>query len=155
MPKNGTLVTSDGLKKLKEEFETLKNKRIPGVVEKLSKAREDGDLSENSGYQQAKEDLGFLQGRVQELEEILKNSSLVAVSSGKSGVVGVGCKVTVTINGKKDSFFVVGEWEANPIAKKISGNSPLGKALLGKKVGDKIEVTAPAGKVIYTISSIE
>lgn len=155
MLKNGILVTSDGLKKLEEELSALKNKRVPSVVERLSKAREDGDLSENSGYQQAKEDLEFLQGRVQELEEIIKNSSLVTVKTGKRGIVDIGCKVTVSINGKKDSFFVVGEWEANPMAKKISGGSPLGKALLGKKVGDKIEVSAPAGKVIYTISSIE
>lgn len=155
MLKNGILVTSDGFKKLSDELDTLKNKRIPDVVERLSKAREDGDLSENSGYQQAKEDLEFLQGRIEELEDIIKNSSLVKVNHGKSTVVMIGCRVTVTINGKKDAFEVVGEWEANPVAKKISGSSPLGKALLGKKVGDKVEVSVPAGKVIYTISAIE
>ncbi len=155
MAKNTIPMTSDGLQKLKEELTALQNTRIPAVVERLSKSREDGDLSENSAYQQAKEELEFLHGRISELEEIIGSSSLIAVNSSKPDIVNVGCKVTVAINGKKDTFFVVGEWEANPMAKKISGSSPLGKALLGKKTGDKVEVQAPVGQVIYTISSIE
>lgn len=146
-------MTSDGLKQLEEELHVLRDVKMPDIVERLSKAREDGDLSENTGYQQAREELEFAQGRISELEEILSNSSLVK-STGNS-TVNVGCKVTVSISGKKETFWVVGEWEANPVAKKISGSSPLGKALLGKKVGEKAEVSAPAGKVVYTISAIE
>ncbi len=148
------MLTNDGLKELRQELEELQKIRIPDVVERLSKARDDGDLSENSAYQSAREELEFLQGRVSELEEIIKGSTLVAVSH-KKDAVDVGCKVTVSVNGRKDTFVVVGEWEANPVAKKISPSSPLGKALLGKKVGDKVEVQAPAGKLIYTISAIE
>lgn len=154
MHKGGILLTPEGLKQLEEELRILRDVKMPDIVERLSKAREDGDLSENTGYQQAREELEFAQGRLAELEEVLNNSSLVK-QTNSSNVVNVGCKVTVTINGKKESFWVVGEWEANPVAKKISGNSPLGKALIGKKVGEKAEVLAPAGKVVYTVSAIE
>jgi len=151
---NGPVImTSMGLAALKEELTGLKNKKLPAIVDRLARAREEGDLSENSAYQAAKEELGFVQGRIDELEEIIRNSK-VSTNNGKLDVVGVGSAVTVKINGKNDTFTIVGEWEARPAAKKISASSPLGQALVGKRVGDKVEVNAPAGKVVYSIVSI-
>ncbi len=151
---NTVLLTSDGLKSLEQELSELNKVKIPAVVERLSKAREDGDLSENSAYQTANEELEFLQGRASEIEEILKNSRLVETAT-KKGTIDIGSKVTILLNGKKETFSVVGEWEADPVAKKISASSPLGKALVGKKVGEKTEVAAPAGKIVYSIVAVE
>lgn len=158
MKKNNVLLTIDGLNGLKKELEDLKNVKLPAVLERIAKAREDGDLSENSAYQFGKQEQEFLDGRISELEDILTNATLVKTASpnGKSkNSVDIGCKVTVSVGGKKQTFFVVGDWEAKPAEKKISGSSPLGAALLGKSVGDKAEVAAPAGKVVYSILDIE
>jgi transcription elongation factor GreA len=149
------MLTASGLKKLQEELEELKNKKIPAVVERLSLARAEGDLSENSAYQSAREELEFLENRVAELEAIIDGSPVAKAAPGREGVA-VGHTVTVAAdNGKKMVFSLVGDWEADPKAGKISGSSPIGRALLGKKPGDKAEVAAPAGKIIYTILSIE
>ena len=146
------MLTKEGLNELKAEHEELVNTKRPVAVTRLSDARSLGDLSENSEYAAAKQDLAFIDGRIAELEEIL-HSAKVITNHGKS-YVDVGCKVTLHGNGKKDMFTVVGEWEADPTEKKISHESPLGKALIGKKVGDKVEIEAPAGKVIYSIVSV-
>ena len=157
MKKDGILLTQDGHSSLKKELEDLKNNKLPEVIARVAKAREDGDLSENSAYQFGKQEQEFLEGRIEELEEILKTATMVAKSktNGKKTIVDVGCKVTLFSGGKRQVYFVVGDWEASPKDAKVSGSSPLGKALLGKKVGDKAEVEAPAGKVIYTILDIE
>lgn len=130
------------------------NVKRPKLVDRLSNARSHGDLSENSDYQSAKEELEFLDGRIDELSEVVK-VAVVADDVSTSKGVAVGTKVTVRVNGKEVVFSVVGEWEADPINKKISDSSPLGKALSGKKVGDKVEVEAPAGKVQYEIVAID
>ncbi len=147
------LMTKQGLDELKSEYEELTATKRPAVVKRLSDARDLGDLSENSEYAAAKQDLSFIDGRILELEEILHAAKII--TSHKKGSVDVGCKVTLHINGKKDVFTVVGEWEADPAEKKISHESPLGKALMGKKVGEKVEVAAPAGKILYKILHIE
>lgn len=154
MKKDGILLTADGHENLKKELDQLKNGKLPEVVSRVSKAREDGDLSENSAYQFGKQEQEFLEGRIEELEGILSKATLVT-KSAKTGAVGIGCQVTVSVGGKKQVFSIVGDWEAKPAEKKISGSSPLGKALLGKKVGEKVEVLAPAGKIVYSILSIE
>lgn len=154
MDLNGKIVlTKDGLAELKREHEELVAVKRPEAVTRLAAARELGDLSENSEYAAAKTDLSFIDGRILELEEIM-HSAKVITSHGRSHV-DVGCKVTLTINGKKEMFMLVGEWEADPKDKKISHESPLGKALMGKKVGEKIDVEAPAGKISYKIVNIE
>ena len=150
---NKIVLTQEGLVELKREHEELVNVKRPVAVTRLASARELGDLSENSEYAAAKTDLAFIDGRIVELEDIIHGAKVVT-SHGKSHV-DVGCKVTLTINGKKETFHLVGEWEANPMEKKISHSSPLGKALLGKKVGEKVEVDAPAGKVLYKVVNIE
>lgn len=146
------IVTKAGIEELKIELQELKSKR-PAAVKRLADAREQGDLSENSEYTAAKQDLSFMDGRIAELEEIIHNAKVVASHGTKQ--VNVGCKVTVNIKGKKEVFTVVGEWEADPTQKKISHSSPLGKALLGKKSGDEVTVEAPAGKLLYKVISIE
>ncbi len=153
-PINSVIITKEGLNKLKAEYDELLAKRQL-AVDRVAKAREMGDLSENAEYQSAREELSFMDGRLAELEEMLKDAKIVASGNGHRSQVGVGCKVTVHVNGKKDIFFVVGEWEANPMEKKISHVSPLGQALIGKKVGEKVDVEAPVGKIVYTIVSIE
>jgi transcription elongation factor GreA len=153
MQNNHVVVTKEGLATLKAEFDELTNVKRPAAVARLAAAREQGDLSENSEYTDAKQNLAFIDGRIAELEVVLHGVKVV--TSHPKGQVDVGCKVTVHMNGKKEEFTVVGEWEADPQAKKISHESPLGKALLGKKVGDKVEVEAPAGKILYKILHIE
>jgi len=149
---NKVVLTKDGLSELKKEHEELVNTKRPVAVARLADARELGDLSENSEYAAAKQDLAFMDGRILELEEIIHGAKVVT-SHGKSHI-DIGCKVMLHVNGKKEEFTVVGEWEADPMEKKISHSSPLGKALMGKKVGEQIEVEAPAGKIQYKILNI-
>lgn len=151
---NQIQVTKKGLESLKKELNLLKNEKRPQVVDRLSFARSQGDLSENSDYHNAKDELDFLDGRISELEDVLSNAVVVA-SNGDSSHVSVGVSVTVKANGTENTFNIVGEWEADPMKKKISHTSPLGQALVGKKVGEEVEVEAPAGKIKYEIISIE
>ena len=153
MNTNHIVVTQEGLDTLKAEFEELSNVKRPAAVTRLATAREQGDLSENSEYTDAKQNLAFIDGRIAELEVVLHDVQVVTTHT--QGHVDVGSKVTLHINGKKEVFTVVGEWEADPASKKISHESPLGKALLGKKVGEQIEVEAPAGKIHYKVLHIE
>ncbi len=147
-------VTKEGLDSIKDELDILTEVKRPKVVERLANARTQGDLAENSDYHNAKDELEFLDGRIAELEEVLKNSEVLkSITNG--GGISVGTKVTLKTNGQKHIFQIVGEWEADPIQKKISHTSPLGKALIGKKVGERVEVEAPVGKVVYEILSIE
>ncbi len=146
------LLTQAGLDELKAELEDLKTKKRPDAVKRLADARELGDLSENSEYAAAKDDLAFIDGRIAELEDILHVAKVV--ESSDNSTVGIGCKVRLDIKGREEHFVVVGEWEADPAQKKISHESPLGKALMGKAVGETAEVEAPAGKITYKILSI-
>ncbi len=147
-------LTQQGFDDLQKEYDELLNKRRPEVVLRLSAAREMGDLSENSEYTAAREELSFIDGRIEELAIILKQAELIADDNHKKQVVELGSQVVVKIADRDETFTVVGEWEADPIEKKISHESPLGKALLGKKVGEAVEVEAPAGKMVYKIISV-
>lgn len=147
-------MTKEGLNTLKKELDEMVEVKRPRLVERLSNARQQGDLTENSDYANAKEELEFLDGRISELEGVLKNASVVS-GSGRGQGVALGTKVTLKVNGDKHEFEIVGEWEADPANKKISHESPLGQALVGKKVGEKVEVEAPAGKLTYQILAIE
>ena len=145
-------LTKDGLKELKDELKVLLEEKRPRLIGRVAEARNHGDLSENSEYTAAREDLAFVEGRVDELEELIAKAKLIKIS--KSGAVALGSRVTVKINGDSHTYEVVGEWEADPMEKKISHTSPLGKALLGKKKGEKVEVEAPPGIVKYHIEKI-
>ena len=148
-------LTKEGLKDLKAEYEQLVKIKRPDILERVSQARSMGDLSENAEYVAAREELSFIDGRIEELEELIKQAVLIQETHNKGNhIVKLGSTVTVHIKGKKEIFMVVGEWEADPHEKKISHESPLGKALLGKRVGEKVQVEAPAGKIVYTIASV-
>jgi len=146
-------LTKEGYENLQKELKNLTEVKKPQAIERLSKARAMGDLSENSEYVAAKEDLALVEGRVQEVEEILKTAEVVTNHNGNH-VVDVGVTVTVEADGKTDQFQIVGEFEADPMNKKLSHTSPIGKALLGKKVGELVEVIIPAGKIQYKILEV-
>lgn len=145
-------LTKEGLEELKQELEQLVKVRRPEILERVSTARNMGDLSENAEYTVSREELSFIDGRIEELEELLKQ--VVLISNTHSGTIKLGSVVKVNLGSDKEEFTLVGEWEADPKDRKISHESPLGKALLGKKVGETVEVDAPAGKIIYTIEAI-
>ncbi|HSW88609.1 MAG TPA: transcription elongation factor GreA [Candidatus Saccharimonadales bacterium] len=149
-------LTKEGLEELKAEYEEISKKKRPEVVLRLAAARDQGDLSENAEYSAARDELSFIDGRIDELEELLRQVELIEEpKKGSKTVVSLGSTVTVHLGKKQEDFTVVGEWEADPGAKKISDQSPLGKALMGKAVGEKVEVEAPAGKILYTILSVK
>lgn len=152
---NKIFLTKEGLAKIKGEYDTLLKLSRPKVVDRLSAARQQGDLSENSEYASARDELAFVDGRVEELEEILKNAAVVEEKGGPRNEVSVGCKVTVKTGKSETDYHIVGEWEANPAEKKVSHSSPLGKALIGRKVGEEVEFEAPAGKVLFKVLRIE
>ncbi len=152
--KKKIFVTKEGLEELKHELEGLNKVKRAEVLERVSAARAMGDLAENSEYTAAREELSLIDGRIEELSDILKNVELIKEGAKNTSSIQLGSTITVSINGKKEDFVLVGEWEADPHNKKISHESPLGKALLGKLVGEKIEVEAPAGKIAYTVVSI-
>ncbi len=146
-------LTKEGLDEQQKEYDDLTKVKRPEILERLSAARNMGDLSENAEYTVAREELSFIDGRIDELEEILKQ--VVIISNNHSSTIKLGSTVKVHTGKDNEEFTVVGEWEADPKEKKISHESPLGKALIGKKVGEKVEVEAPAGKIVYTIEAIE
>lgn len=154
MDKKQIFVTKEGLEELKKELEDLSKVKRLEVLDRVSQARAMGDLAENSEYTAAREELSLIDGRIEELSELLKNATLIQGKTNGSKSIELGSSVTLSISGKKEKFTLVGEWEADPQAKKISHESPLGKALIGRAVGEKVEVEAPAGKVVYTIVEI-
>ena len=154
--KKKIFVTKQGLEELKEELHDLEKVKRPQVLERVSQARAMGDLSENSEYTAAREELSLIDGRIEELADMLKRVEIIdeEQAAKRTSAVQLGSTVTVKINGKKEVFEVVGEWEEDPQEKKISHESPLGMALMGKALNDKIDVEAPAGKIIYHIVEI-
>ncbi len=145
--------TPDGFKKLQEEYKDLIDNQRAKVVTRLSKARAMGDLSENSEYSAAKEEIAFVEGRIKEIEELMKNAEVV--DTGSSDSIEIGTEVVVEKNGTEERFSIVGEFEADPISKKLSATSPIGKALLGKKTGDIVSVEVPVGTLKYKIKDIK
>lgn len=155
MNEDKVYLTKKALEDFKKEYEALVGERRPRALERVAETRVVGELEENSGHTQAKEDLGFVDGRIAELEEVIAKASIIDDEHKSCQCINLGCRVTVRGNGERKIFQLVGEWEADPISQKISHDSPLGQALLGKKVGDKVEIEAPAGKIIYTVLRIE
>lgn len=148
------VLTQEGLNKLKEELDYLKNEKRPQVADRIKSAKELGDLSENAEYQEAKEEQSFVEGRILELEHLIKTSS-VAAKTTKDGTVQVGSKVKINRDGQEMNFTIVGSTEADPVAGKISLESPFGEALMGRKVGEEVEVDLPGGKTKCKILEIE
>lgn len=148
------LLTEEGLKKLKDELKVLKEDRRKEVIERIQEAVSHGDLSENADYAQAKEEQAFIEGRIMEIEEMLKNAQIIAHSANHN-IVSIGSTVTAKVNGKEVKYTIVGANEANPAAGKISNESIVGKNLLGAKKGDRVPVESPAGKMEYEVVSID
>ena len=149
-------VTDDGLKKLQDELEHLKTEGRKDIAEKIKVARGYGDLSENSEYDDAKNEQAKIEARIVELEAMLKNVEIIKDIKGaaKTVVVGVKVKVLDIEFDEEEEYHVVGSTEADPTNNKISDESPVGKALLGHKVGDVVSVEAPAGEIKLKIVKI-
>lgn len=150
-------LTEEGAAELRRELEELKSVKRPALAARLKDAISQGDLSENADYHDAKEQQAFLEGRINYLEDILRTAKIINDQDGGApNVVTVGCEITVQEDGASpETFVIVGAAEANPKDGKISNESPLGRALLGRKVGDKVKVDAPAGQFVFRIKQIK
>jgi len=144
-------LTLQGKKELELELEILKSKRSE-ATEKIAEAREFGDLKENSEYDVAREEQGLLETRVSEIENILQHIEII--KTGDNSKVILGSKVEVKVGKKTITYSIVGPIEANPLEGKISNESPIGRALFGKKVGDKVTISTPKADIDYEIASI-
>jgi transcription elongation factor GreA len=154
MTAESTLLTPEGYQKLEKELHHLKTVRRPEVAAAIHEAKMDGDVSENAGYEEAKRQQGFLEGRIMTIEAMLKSAVLIE-SNGPSDTVLVGSQVTVTEEGFGDeTYTIVGSAEANPGAGRISNESPLGKALMGRRKGDKVTFETPGGQAEVKIVKI-
>ncbi len=148
-------LTPEGEEKLKTELEELKGPRREELSQRLRSAIQMGDLSENADYHKAKEDQGFLEGRIQELENILRNTVIIEKATGQDYVF-IGARVTIQEgNEEPETYHLVGPTEADPRKGKISHESPIGKALLDKRVGDFAEAETPGGKLKFKVLKIE
>ena len=146
-------LTKERLEELKEELADLKTRRRIEVGDRLKKAKELGDLSENSEYFEAREEQAQVETRIGELEDMVKSAEIIA-KDHSSNIVTIGATIEAEKNGQRRKFTIVGSNEAKPEAGFISNESPLGSAFLGKKVGDKVTVAAPGGKSEYIIINI-
>ena len=151
------LLTYAGLKKLEEELHDLKVVRRKQVAQKIKEAREQGDLSENAEYDAAKDEQRDIEARIEEIEKILKNAEVVVEDEVDLGTISVGCKVKVhDMEYNEDmEFKLVGSTEANSLQGKISNESPVGKALIGAKMGDIVNVEMPSGVMQYKVLDIQ
>lgn len=147
-------LTAEGKKKLEEELEYLVNVRRREVAAEIQSAKEEGDISENSAYDEAKLSQGFVEGRIQTIEAQLQNAVLIE-KNGKSDHVDVGSKVTVAEDGLEETYVIVGSAEADPMNGRISNESPIGQALLGAKVGQKVTAETPGGALEIEVTKIE
>jgi transcription elongation factor GreA len=154
--KDELYLTAEGAARLREELAQLKGPEREAIAKRLRSAIQMGDLSENADYHKTKEDQGFLEGRIQELEYLLHNAVIVEQSDGKPETVEVGTHVTVREEDyPEETYYVVGAKEADPRNGRISNESPIGSALMGKREGDRIIVETPGGQVELKIIKIE
>lgn len=151
------LLTLEGLAKLEKDLEHLRTVRRRDVAERIKQALEFGDISENSEYEDAKNEQGFIEGRIIQIEKMLRNARVIDDSDVQTDVVSLGCKVVLTDLELKEEleYAIVGSAEADPTQHKISNESPVGKALIGHKVGTIVEVNVPIGIRRYRIESIQ
>lgn len=148
------LVTAKGLEKLQTELRDFKEVRRPEVINRIKAAKELGDLSENAEYATAKEEQSFIEGRIQELEQIVKRARVVANTNGGK-TIQTGSRATVEIGGEDMVFEIVGQTEADPVNNRISLDSPVGQALLGHKAGERVKVQTPDGAASYKVLKVE
>jgi transcription elongation factor GreA len=144
-------ITEDGKRELETELEELKSRR-GDIADKIADARDFGDLSENAEYDSAREEQGLVESRIAEIEDILLNAELI--KSGKGSHVSLGSKVDLETSGKTVTYTIVGPVEADPLEGKVSNESPIGEAVMGKKVGDQATISTPKGDITYAITKI-
>jgi transcription elongation factor GreA len=148
-------LTAEGIKKLQEELDTLTNIRRPEIARQIAEAKADGDVSENAGYEEAKNVQAFNEGRILTLKNILSNAVVIR-ENGSKETVDVGCKVTIrdVAFGDRETYTIVGSTEVDPMNGRISLKSPIGRALMGHRIGDTVDVQTPNGAVEFEIVSI-
>jgi len=148
-------LTAEGMENLRQELDHLVNVKRPALAARLHAAIQQGDLSENADYITAKEEQGFLEGRIQQIEMMLRNATIIqeGVSTDE---VALGSRVTIVEEGQDEAetFLIIGAAEADPVGGKVSNESPIGQALLGRRVGDTVTVKAPGGEIIFHITEI-
>lgn len=154
-----TLITKEGLKKLKDELQMLKTTRRAELAQRLKEAISYGDLSENSEYEEAKNEQAFVEGRILELEQMIKNAKIISDKATHKPTKEIDIGSTVTLMNLTDGddaekFTIVGSTEADPFDHKISNESPMGKSLLGRRRGDEIDVPSPSGIIRYEIQQV-
>ena len=148
------ILTEQGLQDLKAEYEELTKIKRPQITSRIQRAREFGDLSENSEYDAAKEEQSLLEARIAQLEEVLPHAQIITPVQTADFVV-IGSTIVVEIDGQVEEFTIVGSMEADPAARKISNESPVGAALLGAKIGEVVEVVTPIIRAKYKILKIK
>jgi transcription elongation factor GreA len=154
MSNQSTFLTPQGYQKLQEELDYLVSVRRPEIAEAIHDAKMDGDVSENAGYEEAKRQQAFVEGRILTIDAMLK-SAVIIESNGTTEHIGLGSQVTVVEDGfEPETYFIVGSAEADPSNGRISNESPLGKALMGHRVGDRVTYQAPGGKIAVQIARI-
>jgi len=146
-------ITKEGLNKLQEELRHLKGEKRREIAARIEKAKELGDLSENAEYAEAKDEMAFVEGRVLELESSISRAAII--DHHNANMVTIGARVTINGEGKEKTYTIVGSNEADPTQGKISNETPIAQALIGKKIGEEVEVATPRGKIKYTVKSIE
>ncbi len=149
-------ITREGLEALRQEYEYLVKHRRPEIARIIQEAREHGDIRENAAYDAAKHDQAFIEGRIREIEELLKRVELIEEpTDGDRSVVRVGSTVTIEIDGELETYTIVGAIEAKPSAGRISNESPVGKALLGHRAGETVTIQTPNGQITARIVKVE
>ncbi len=147
-------VSQEKFDALKKELAQIKEMTIPGLAKRIDDARQMGDLSENAEYHAAREEMAWAQSQSKEIEHILSNAQIQGMHTA-TGYVSIGSTLTANVSGKTRQFTIVGAQEADPIHGKISNESPLGQAFMGKKAGDTVQVTVPAGVQVYEITEVK
>ena len=157
MSNNPVYLTQEGYNKLREELDHLMNVRRREIAEQIAEAKAEGDLRENAGYDEAKNAQAFVEGRIRELEVKIRNAQIIDDSNSPTNLVALGRKVVVQEEGTSDeeSYVIVGSTEADPRNGRISNESPIGKALMGKRKGAKVKVSTPGGTIDFKIIRIE
>jgi transcription elongation factor GreA len=151
--KNEFHLTPDGIKTLKDELQELTTTKRAEIAQRLKEAKADGDLSENAMFDAARDEQGFVEGRIAEIEHILKHA--VVIEGKKGGAVSLGSTVHLELEDGTQKFTIVGSTEANPDEGKISDESPIGRALIGKKPGQEVNINVPSGTLTYKITHVE
>jgi transcription elongation factor GreA len=154
MDEKPVLLTKDGLKALEDELQQLVNVRRNEVAERIRQARDFGDIAENAEYTEAKNEQSLVEGRIQTLEVMVRNAVMIEEEPRQKGVVAVGSQVRVSSDEGEESYTIVGAAEADPLAGRISNESPLGRAMLGHKAGEEVEWTSPMGTSRVRILSV-